>query len=89
MCELRQTGLGFDKIASTLNSEGLKPRAGERCHGVVINRILADAEKKAPVGFSKQRRSYVKLQSRLAGFSPWSCFKLAQADHAALKKPKT
>ena len=42
MRELRKTGLGFDRIAAALNSEGLKPRAGERWHGVVVNRILAN-----------------------------------------------
>jgi len=41
MRELRAEGLGFDRIAAMLNSEGLKPRAGERWHGVVINRILS------------------------------------------------
>ena len=41
MRELREAGLGFDRIAATLNTEGFKPRAGERWHGVVVNRILA------------------------------------------------
>ncbi len=40
MKELRAEGLGFDRIAAKLNAEGLKPRAGERWHGNVINRIL-------------------------------------------------
>ena len=40
MKELLAEGLGFDRIAAKLNAEGLKPRAGERWHGFVINRIL-------------------------------------------------
>ena len=40
MKELRATGIGFDRIAPQLNAEGLKPRAGERWHGLVVNRIL-------------------------------------------------
>ena len=40
MKELRASGMGFDRIAAKLNSEGLKPRAGERWHGLVVNRIL-------------------------------------------------
>jgi DNA invertase Pin-like site-specific DNA recombinase len=40
MRELREAGLGFDRIAAALNNEGFKPRAGERWHGVVVNRIL-------------------------------------------------
>ncbi len=40
MKELRASGLGFDRIAAQLNAEGLKPRAGERWHGLVVNRIL-------------------------------------------------
>jgi len=37
---LRAEGLGYDRIAERLNTEGIKPRAGERWHGVVVNRIL-------------------------------------------------
>ncbi|MCU1329556.1 MAG: Resolvase, N-terminal domain [Bryobacterales bacterium] len=40
MNELRATGLGFDKIAERLNAEGLKPRRGERWHGLTVNRTL-------------------------------------------------
>jgi DNA invertase Pin-like site-specific DNA recombinase len=40
MCALRTSGMGFDRIAAQLNAEGVKPRAGERWHGLVINRIL-------------------------------------------------
>jgi DNA invertase Pin-like site-specific DNA recombinase len=43
MRALRKAGLGFDRIAAALNNEGLKPRAGERWHGVVVNRILSKA----------------------------------------------
>ena len=32
--------MGFDKIAAQLNDEGIKPRAGDRWHGLVVNRIL-------------------------------------------------
>ena len=42
MRELRQAGLGFDRIARALNNDGLKPRAGARWHGVVVNRILTN-----------------------------------------------
>ena len=45
MRELRKSGLGFDRIATALYHEGLKPRAGERWHGFAVNRILAKAEK--------------------------------------------
>jgi DNA invertase Pin-like site-specific DNA recombinase len=40
MKALRATGMGFDRIAAQLNGEGVKPRAGERWHGLVVNRIL-------------------------------------------------
>ena len=40
MKELRESGMGFDRIAGQLNTEGLKPRTGERWHGLVVNRIL-------------------------------------------------
>ena len=43
MRELRESGLGFDRIAATLNHEGLKPRTGERWHGFAVNRILTRA----------------------------------------------
>jgi DNA invertase Pin-like site-specific DNA recombinase len=38
--ELRAAGMGFDRIAAQLNEEGLKPRTGQRWHGLVVNRIL-------------------------------------------------
>jgi len=37
---LRATGMGFDRIAAQLNTEGLKTRTGKPWHGVVVNRIL-------------------------------------------------
>jgi hypothetical protein len=40
MKALRATGLGFDRIAAQLNTEGLKTRTGARWHGLVVNRIL-------------------------------------------------
>jgi DNA invertase Pin-like site-specific DNA recombinase len=40
MTALRAEGLGFDRIAETLNAEGLKPRTGERWWGRTINNIL-------------------------------------------------
>jgi hypothetical protein len=40
MSEPRNTGMGFDRIAAQLNAEGVKPCAGERWHGLVVNRIL-------------------------------------------------
>ena len=40
MKALRATGMGFDRIAAQMNTEGLKPRTGARWHGMVVNRIL-------------------------------------------------
>jgi DNA invertase Pin-like site-specific DNA recombinase len=40
MKALRATGMGFDKIAAQLNAEGLKPRRGQRWHGLTVNRVL-------------------------------------------------
>lgn len=40
MQALRETGLGFDKIAEALNAEGIPPRSGERWHSWAINRII-------------------------------------------------
>ncbi len=37
---LRNEGLGFDRIAARLNSEGVPTRTGKPWHGVVVNRIL-------------------------------------------------
>lgn len=39
--ELRESGLGFDRIAAQLNKEDLKPRRGKRWHGMTVNQILA------------------------------------------------
>jgi DNA invertase Pin-like site-specific DNA recombinase len=40
MKALRTTGIGFDRIAATLNAEGIKPRRGERWWGLAVNKIL-------------------------------------------------
>jgi DNA invertase Pin-like site-specific DNA recombinase len=40
MRALRSEGLAYDRIAASLNAEGVKPRSGTRWHGVVVNRIL-------------------------------------------------
>jgi|HubBroStandDraft_1064217.scaffolds.fasta_scaffold74505_2 DNA invertase Pin-like site-specific DNA recombinase len=37
---LRAEGLGFDRIAARLNTEGVATRTGQRWHGLVVNRIL-------------------------------------------------
>jgi DNA invertase Pin-like site-specific DNA recombinase len=37
---LRNEGLGFDRIAARLNSEGVPTRTGRPWHGMVVNRIL-------------------------------------------------
>ena len=37
---LRNEGLGFDRIARQLNSEGIPTRTGRPWHGIVVNRIL-------------------------------------------------
>lgn len=42
---LRAEGWGFDRIAERLNGEGVKTLTGRPWHGVVMNRILAGAEK--------------------------------------------
>jgi hypothetical protein len=38
---LRQTDMGYDRIAGVLNAEGLKPRTGARWWGRTVNNILA------------------------------------------------
>jgi DNA invertase Pin-like site-specific DNA recombinase len=38
---LRETGVGFDRIADILNAEGLKPRTGARWWGKTVNNILS------------------------------------------------
>ena len=40
MTALRASGLGFDRIAAALNTEGIKPRSGARWHGLTVNKIL-------------------------------------------------
>lgn len=40
MAVLRASGMGFDRIAASLNAEGVPPRAGKQWHGLVVNRIL-------------------------------------------------
>ena len=40
MKELRDSGMGYDRIAEALNAEGLKPRTGERWWGKTVNNIL-------------------------------------------------
>lgn len=40
MKTLRAEGLGFDRIAALLNSEGVPSRTGKRWHGFAVNRIL-------------------------------------------------
>lgn len=41
MRALRAADMGFDRIAEVLNSEGLKPRTGERWWGKTVNNILS------------------------------------------------
>jgi hypothetical protein len=41
MIALRKTDLGYDRIADVLNSEGSKPRTGERGWGRTVNNILS------------------------------------------------
>jgi hypothetical protein len=41
MRALRAEGLGFDRIAATMNAEGIETRTRGRWHGVMVNRILA------------------------------------------------
>jgi hypothetical protein len=40
MKELRDTGMGFDRIAALLNLEGIKPRRGKQWWGLAVNKIL-------------------------------------------------
>jgi DNA invertase Pin-like site-specific DNA recombinase len=40
MQALRASGMGFDRIAAQLNTEGFKPRRGIRWHGLQVNRVL-------------------------------------------------
>jgi len=41
MRALRETDMGYDRIADVLNAEGLKPRTGERWWGKTVNNILS------------------------------------------------
>jgi DNA invertase Pin-like site-specific DNA recombinase len=41
MKTLKDSGLGFDRVAEALNAEGLKPRTGERWWGKTVNNILS------------------------------------------------
>ncbi len=43
MKELRTSGIGFDRIAVRLNSEGFKPRRGAAFYGITVNKILSRA----------------------------------------------
>jgi hypothetical protein len=40
MLQLRESGLGYDRIAGILNQEGTPTRTGKPWHGRVVNRIL-------------------------------------------------
>ncbi len=44
MKALRVDGLGFDRIAAQMNSEGIETRTRGRWHGVMVNRILKAQE---------------------------------------------
>jgi len=44
---MRAGGMGFDRIAATLNAEGIRPRRGERWHGLTVNKILTGKGRKA------------------------------------------
>ena len=39
---LRGTGTAMDTIAETLNSEGLKPRSGQRWYGSSVRNVLLE-----------------------------------------------
>jgi site-specific DNA recombinase len=41
MKALRAEGLGFDRTAAKMNSEGLATRTRGRWHGIMVNRILS------------------------------------------------
>ena len=47
MKALKATGLGFDRVATQMNAEGLKTRTGARWHGLVVNRILTGKGRRA------------------------------------------
>jgi DNA invertase Pin-like site-specific DNA recombinase len=50
MKALRESGMGFDRIASALNAEGIAPRRGARWHGCAVNGILSREEKAITAG---------------------------------------
>src|SRR5262249_26798032 len=45
MKTLRVGGIGFDKIAATLNAAGIKPRRGKQWWGLAVNKILTRESK--------------------------------------------
>jgi DNA invertase Pin-like site-specific DNA recombinase len=47
MKQLRKEGLGFDRIAAALNTEGIPPRRGAKWHGLTVNKILTGKGRKA------------------------------------------
>lgn len=47
MKALRAEGLGFDRIAAVLNTEGIGTRTRGRWHGLMVNRILTGKGRKA------------------------------------------
>ncbi len=48
MKQLRASGLGFDRIATKLNAEAIRPRRGKQWWGLAVNKILSRS-----VGFQK------------------------------------
>jgi DNA invertase Pin-like site-specific DNA recombinase len=48
MCELRASGLGYDRIAAQMNADAISTRTGKPWHGVVVNRILKTWTKRFP-----------------------------------------
>ena len=45
MKALRDSGLGFDRVAAALNAVGVKPRTGARWWGKTVNKILTAHER--------------------------------------------
>jgi DNA invertase Pin-like site-specific DNA recombinase len=43
MKALRESGMGFDRIAAQLNADGVSPRRGAKWHGWSVNKILTAA----------------------------------------------
>jgi Recombinase len=46
MKALKASGMGFDRIAATLNEEGFKPRRGTQWFGSAVNKIVSRMEAK-------------------------------------------